>query len=113
MAKKSTKAAAGSMSKAGVVKELLGKGVTAPKKISLAAKEQYNMDITPAYASIIKSSSKKKRHLKPRGTKAMKATVAVASSASSSGMDLENAALKLALRTGGIENAIKLLRKLQ
>lgn len=118
MAKKAAKSSAEGPSKSGAIKEFLSKGITAPKKIAALAKEQYNLDITPAYASMIKSGMKKKRHLKPRGgalkaRAASEATVASSGRSSSSGMEVENAALKLALRAGGIENAIRVLRKLE
>jgi hypothetical protein len=116
MAKKAAELPDGLKSKTAVVRELLAKGVTAPKDIAAAASSEYGVEITPAYASIIKSSMKKRKGKKKaliKGRRIVKATANSQPHSSSGDLSLENLALRFALHAGSVDSAIAALERLR
>ena len=92
-------------------------GLTSPKEIAAAAKKMGVM-ITPGHVSMIKGNLKKaggKRKKKLRRALRV-ATVAVAAArvtGPATDLELENAALKLALKAGSVQAAMQALGRLE
>jgi hypothetical protein len=116
MAKKTAELPDALKSKTDVVKELLAKGVTAPKDIAAAAKSEFGVEVTPGYASIIKGSLKKRKGGKKtaaKGRNVVRASAKASSNGESSDLSLENLALRFALKAGSVDAAIAALEKLR
>ena len=99
--------------KSAAIKILLERGVETPKDLSEAAKTQWGLDITPSYASIIKSGLKKKKGKKVRGKAGVTAKAKPKATADGSDLSLENLALRFALKAGGVDQAIAAMRALE
>jgi hypothetical protein len=116
MAKKTTELPAGPKSKTDVVRELLAKGITAPKDIAAAAKSEFGVEITPGYASIIKGGLKKRKGGKraiAKGGRVVHAATKTKPNSASPDLSLENLALRFALKAGSVDAAIAALEKLR
>lgn len=105
-------------SKTDVVKELMATGLESPTEIAAAAKK-LGVTVTPNYVSMIKTNGKKAGGKKKAAgkRKMVRSSGSVAVSAaratgSASDLELENAALKLALKAGSVEAAIQALGRL-
>lgn len=112
-------------SKTDVVRELMASGLDMPKEIAAAAKK-LGVLITPNHVSMIKgklrkagAKTKKARtavSAAPMAGAAAKSPVVVAAArvtAPASNLELENAALKLALKAGSVQAAIQALGRLE
>lgn len=100
-------------SKAQVVRELLSTGMQGPTEISKAARKLGHV-ITPSHVSMIKSNDKKLGRKKGRRPAAASGRPAASNApGSASNLELENAALKLALKAGSVQAALQALGRLE
>lgn len=103
-------------SKSDTVRELLAGGLESPKEIVAAAKK-LGVLVTSNHVSMIKGNLKKaggkKKRAAPAGTAAPVAVAAPSTTAPASNLELENAALKLALKAGSVQAAIQALGQLE
>lgn len=112
--------------KTAIIREILDSGVTSPKEVVVIVKEKHGLDIKPQYVSIVKSSGKKKGRKVGMKRKASGSSNGIAKvrfggdgngsghgDGVNNGLVAENAALKLALAAGGVENAIRVLESLR
>lgn len=105
-------------SKTEVVRELMATGLSSPTEIAAAAKK-LGVTVAPNYVSMIKTNGKKaggkKKVAGKRKMVRASGSVAVAAAratGAASDLELENAALKLALKAGSVEAAIRALGRL-
>jgi len=112
-AKPASEVPAEMMSKTDAIKALLAKGVTSPKDLSAAAMSEYRLDVTPAYCSMIKTGLKKKKGKRVAGKKGVIASAPKGHSTGNGDVNLENLALRFALRAGSIDAAIAALRQIE
>lgn len=88
------KASAGTVNKALIIREALGKGIESPSDISTYAKQSKGLEIDPKYVSVIKSQIRaKERGKMTRG----------------GGRDVQKEASIFALKCGTIDKAKKIL----
>lgn len=88
------KASAGSVNKALIIREALGKGIESPADIAAYAKQSKGLEIDPKYVSVIKSQIRARE----RGKMAR-----------SGGRDVQKDASIFALKCGSIDKAKKAL----
>lgn len=124
--KRKSPAAAGGLppelkSKTEVILELMETGLDSPTAIVAAAKKM-GVAVTPNHVSMVKSSAKKaggktsggKRKKVRRAVSVAPVAVAAArSTGPATDLELENAALKFALRAGGVQAAMQALSRLE